>query len=166
MSPRLFAPLAILVVLLVGWSAWPQIHSYLVDNNLGTAQTTDGYGQATVGFSDVSVVAQVPTTAELQAQGLAGRTHLSDREGMLWLYDQAGFPTFWMKGMVMSIDIIWLDQGQVVDVTPNMPFPTSTNADLPIYRPRVPASGVLEVAAGFAATHGIKTGDPAAIDTK
>lgn len=156
----------LLVVLVVAVSAWPDARTFLWQEHLGMTNSATSYGQAKVKFSEVTVAAQVPLSADLQAKGLGGRTGLGQGEGMVWIYDQAGEYRFWMKDMLIALDFVWIDRGQIVDLTANVPPPTADESSiaLPTYQPRVPASAVLEVKAGFIADHGLSIGDPVEID--
>jgi uncharacterized membrane protein (UPF0127 family) len=71
-------------------------------------------------------------------------------------------PGFWMPDMNFNLDFIWIDQNQVVGITPNVPKPSSPDAatsTLPIYYPPSPVNWVVEVNAGWAEANKIKTGD-------
>jgi uncharacterized membrane protein (UPF0127 family) len=154
-------------ILLLAMGARDDIRRALQATSPSRTQTIGSYGRATVSFSDATVTALIPTSDALQAKGLAGRTHLTDREGMLWLYPQSGFPAFWMKDMLIPIDILWINGQTVVDIAPSVPPPaTDGTADLPIYRPDHAADAVLEVAAGFAHQYDIVAGDRAIIDRR
>ena len=102
--------------------------------------------------------------AESQAQqrlGLGGRRRLKPDEGMLFLYADKSRRTFWMKGMLISIDILWLDNDRIVHIEHRVPPPApGTPLDaLRIYGPVVSANGVLEIVAGRAAQLGLRVGD-------
>lgn len=146
------------------WSAWPDINHWLVNNNFANTKAQGQYGRASVKFSEVVVDSSVPLTASLKRQGLAGRTGLGSHEGMLFVFDSADRYAFWMNGMLIPLDIIWINHNQVVDISVNIPPPSFGQKDLPIYRPNLPASAALEVAAGFSASHNIKIGDEVRID--
>ena len=119
-----------------------------------------GPGHVTLRLGDAVVRAEVARTEETRQTGLGGRTSLAEGEGMLFVFDAAAEYSFWMKGMMMPIDIIWLRAGAVVDVAADVwPDPA-----LPTYRPRLPAEMVLEVPAGFAVQHGIRPGMAAGLD--
>ena len=51
----------------------------------------------------------IANTAELRAQGLSNRPRLSDKEGMLFEYQQPDPACFWMKDMRFNLDILWFD---------------------------------------------------------
>jgi hypothetical protein len=90
-------------------------------------------------------------------RGLSGRDSLDDGRGMVFLFPSADTYSFWMKGMRFAIDIIWMRGEQVVAITENAPPPDG--ADFMTYVPPSPVDRVLEVPAGYAAAHGIGSGD-------
>lgn len=123
-----------------------------------------GYAQAEVVFSDDHLRVRIPSTAKLQEKGLAGVDYLSDDEGMLWIYAPPERAVFWMKGMLIPLDFVWINSGHIVDLTENVQPPISAvSTDLPIIDPGVPVDGVLEVAAGYVQRHTLKVGDAAGI---
>jgi uncharacterized protein len=96
------------------------------------------------------------TEAEKE-RGLGYRDRLDENHGMLFPYDHAEKFSFWMKGMSFPIDIIWIRDQKIVDISKNVPVATSSV--LPIYSPREPVNQVLEVAAGTSERNGIQIGD-------
>lgn len=95
-------------------------------------------------------------TEQKRTQGLSGRVQLP-QDGMVFVFAQSGYHSFWMKEMLFDLDFIWIDDGKVVDITRNVPKP-ATEA-LPIYQPKVPASMMWEAVAGFADQQSIEIGD-------
>ena len=76
---------------------------------------------------------------------------------MLFLFDEARRPSFWMKNMMFSLDLLYLNEtGTVVHVEADVP-PCAADP-CPTYPSSEPAIAVLEVKAGMAATHGIEKG--------
>ncbi len=117
---------------------------------------------ATVVVGDsVTVRADVVATPAERAQGLSGRSGLREDEGMLFLFEVPARHQFWMQDMTFPIDIIWIRQGEIVDMAMDVP-PPGPDGSLPVYTPREAADAVLEVRAGFAATHGLRAGIPVA----
>ena len=106
-----------------------------------------------------SVTAEVADDVPSRQRGLSGRDRLAPDAGMLFL-EPNDSPQFWMKGMRFPIDIVWIRNGRVVDVTADVPPPAGDNAPLPTYSPERPANRVLEVNAGWAEDHGVERGDP------
>lgn len=107
-----------------------------------------------VGSSDLRVT--VVRTAQEKKQGLSGRGSLDDDEGMLFVFDEAGYPKFWMKGMKFSIDIIWIGSDRrIVDLTEGFSPRTFPQT----FTPKVAAQYVLEVNEGWVQRRGLKIGD-------
>jgi len=104
---------------------------------------------------------ELAQTASARARGLGGREFLPKNYGMLFVFDKEGERTFWMKGMLIPIDIIWINKDrQVVHVEENVPPPepeTPIN-QLKTYHSEQPALFVLEVQANYAREIGIVTG--------
>ena len=87
-----------------------------------------------------------------------GRASLESDEGMLFIFPGETSPGFWMQGMLISLDLIWIDSRlNVVGVTANVP-PHSGSGSPPTYHPPQPVLYVLEVAAGITEELGIVPG--------
>ena len=113
---------------------------------------------ATVGeFGGVSLRIDVASTSEAQTRGLSGRTRIPGDYGMFFVFQKDGMHGFWMKDMLVPIDIFWLDdKGQVISIAEEVATSSYPN----VFYPSAPARYVLETAAGFARTHSIATGTP------
>jgi uncharacterized membrane protein (UPF0127 family) len=106
------------------------------------------------------VTADVADDDAERARGLGGRKRLGRDAGMYFVLTNAA-PTFWMKGMLIPLDMIWIKDGRVVDVSARVPKPRpgTSEANLPIYSPSAPADRVLEVNSGWAHRNGVEPGD-------
>jgi uncharacterized membrane protein (UPF0127 family) len=62
-----------------------------------------------------------------------------------------------MKGMRIPLDIIWIDDTTIVDVSENVPV--ATDGAYPSYLPTKPVNKVLEVNAGVVRKLGISIDD-------
>lgn len=118
-------------------------------------------GAADIVVGDTTVRVEIASSIPTQKTGLSGRASLPDGTGMLFVFSRAARHAIWMKDMRFAIDIIWIRNGVVVDIAPNVPAPTQPEQveGLRIYQPRLEADRVLEVPAGFSAEHGLKIGD-------
>lgn len=86
-------------------------------------------------------------TPQAREKGLSGRTSLEPNHGMLFVFPEKGYHEFWMKDMLISIDILWLnDDGIVLGSLENVSPNTYPNT----YKPPFPVRYVLELAAGEA----------------
>ena len=113
------------------------------------------HGKVVIGNAEIKV--EIADTPEEMQKGLSNRDNLGGNKGMLFVFSEPGQPVFWMKDMRFSIDIIWIQGDEIVDIAPNLPV--VAGEFLSTYTPREPANYVLEVNAGFAKEHGIKAGD-------
>jgi uncharacterized protein len=115
------------------------------------------HGSFLVGDKNFEV--EIASTIISRVRGLSNRDRLKDNQGMLFIFPQPAMQTFWMKDMRFSIDMVWIRDGKVVDVTRGAPQPPAGVADwnLPRFSPSSPVDMVLEVSAGQAEE--IKIGD-------
>jgi hypothetical protein len=130
------------------------------DDTAGTREP----GLALVSIGALKVQAEVPE-GDAFYRGLGSYESLPDDRGMLFVFQQSGEYGFWMKDMLISIDIIWISaENQVVHVETAQPEPGVPDDQLTVYRPSAPAVYVLEVRAGLAAEKGLQVGDEAQIE--
>jgi uncharacterized membrane protein (UPF0127 family) len=98
----------------------------------------------------------VSDTEKLRENGLSGFKGLSDKELMLFVFDYDDVVGFWMKDMLFSLDIIWIDSAmKVISIEKNVTPETFPK----IFYPTKPARYVLELAAGMTDRLGTKIGD-------
>lgn len=100
---------------------------------------------------------ELAVTQQEVADGLMYRPSLPENRGMLFLFGNDRYPSFWMKNTLISLDLIFLDRtGRVVDVIAGVP-PCAADP-CPTYSPEKLSRAVLEIAAGAASAHGIEVG--------
>jgi hypothetical protein len=141
------------VLLLTLWLlAWLVAHA--------AARSPRSVSRARVLLGGQTFVVDVVDTPALQSRGLGGRARLGPGEGMLFVYPDKGRRTFWMRGMLIAIDIIWLDNNRIIHIERRVPPPApgTSPEQLPTYVSPEPANGVLEIAAGRATELGIRVG--------
>jgi uncharacterized membrane protein (UPF0127 family) len=103
----------------------------------------------------VEVALEVADTPETRTRGLMYRTTLPDGSGMLFVFDEESNHEFWMKNTLIPLDMIFIAaDGAIVGVAADT-IPLSTAGVGVGRRSRF----VLEVPGGWAARHGVKTGD-------
>ena len=90
--------------------------------NLGGESGNEG---GSVGMLDEGVVridgvrfdVLVARTNAERRQGLGGRASLEDRQGMLFVFDDIGKQSIWMKEMKFPIDIVWISENlRIVEI--------------------------------------------------
>lgn len=103
-----------------------------------------------VSFPQHSIVikAEVAENSYQLAKGLMFRESLNENNGMLFIFNNEGNRTFWMKNTKIPLDLIFISKNKkIVDIKENF-LPCSKNS-CPSYTSTQPAKYVLEVNAGF-----------------
>jgi len=102
-----------------------------------------------------SVRLEVVSTPAAMERGLMYRTSLPDDSGMLFVFPEDEDHSFWMKNTLIPLDMLFIARdGRIVGIHPNA-VPLST-AQISV---GTPSAFVLEVNGGWAARHGVRTGD-------
>lgn len=114
---------------------------------------------------NVTIKVDVADTIGKQRQGLSGREKLPVDQGMYFPMGKAAQHSFWMKDMNFPLDIIWIRQGRIVDISENIPYPVGDQQPVTA-RPQTPADAVLEVNADFTEKYGIKIGNKVEVLTR
>ncbi|QIB50480.1 DUF192 domain-containing protein [Pseudomonas sp. OIL-1] len=90
-------------------------------------------------------------------QGLMGRASLAPHEGMLFDFPPDTTPAIWMRNMLISLDLLFVDdQSKLMKVFADVPPCEDTPCE--IYRVERPVRFVIEVAAGTAARLELESG--------
>ncbi len=106
---------------------------------------------------------EVVTTQAEQEQGLSGRETVPENYGMLFVFPQEERTGFWMKDMLVPIDIIWLsDTGTILGIEDSVSPDTYPEA----FYPPQPAKYVLETKAGEARRRGWSVGTQIALPVR
>lgn len=104
---------------------------------------------------DAVVNVEIADTDEERTQGLGGRAGLAEDRGML--FTKAG--CFWMKDVMMPLDVVFMEKdGTVVDFK-SMEVEPVPSQPARLYSSSAPADMALELAGGWAASHGLQPGD-------
>src|SRR2546426_5637244 len=102
----------------------------------------------------VEVALEVAATPAERERGLMYRSSLAEGRGMLFVFDQDGNHTFWMRNTLIPLDMLFIARdGMVVGIHANA-TPLST-ASISVGKP---SRYVLEVPGGWTARHGIAAG--------
>jgi len=98
---------------------------------------------------------EVVATPSAREQGLSGRTELAPDYGMLFVFPEDGDYAFWMKDMLVPIDIIWVtEMGTIAGIEHSVSPDTYPTA----FHPPYPVRYVLETRAGVAQEKGWSVG--------
>ena len=102
----------------------------------------------------VKIQPEVADTPEKRAQGLMFRKELSPGEGMLFLFPSETQGSFWMRNTLISLDLIFIKSGRIVDMIEEA-TPNATT----LLTPTVTYTSVLEVPGGYVKLHGLEMGN-------
>ncbi len=89
-----------------------------------------------------------------RSKGLMFRQKLEPDEGMLFLFSHETNNSFWMKNTPISLDIIFILYGKIVDISERaIPYSESFIISRSFF------TEVLEVSGGYVVEHGVHIGD-------
>jgi len=132
-------------------------------NNAANGFDVFGPGQllpitAEADLAGTTIQLEVAESRRQQALGLMYRTELADNRGMLFPFEFPRRASFWMKNVPISLDMIFLLDGQVQAIAENVP---PCEADpCPTYGPgSLLVDQVIELRGGRAAEIGLQPGD-------
>jgi len=93
------------------------------------------------------ILAEVANTPAKRASGLMFRDRLAPDRGMLFVFEEAGAWSFWMKNTMIALDILWLGADKrIVYIEENVPG--CRQDPCPQYKSNKQALYVLELPAG------------------
>ncbi len=108
-------------------------------------------------FKNTCIQTEVMESQVDRQQGLMHRASLAADRGMLFVFDNEDKYSFWMKGMLIPLDIIWISKDKQVAHIVEDTQPCSDNCLNLV--PHQDAMYVLEVNAGFVRRHNIELGE-------
>lgn len=110
--------------------------------------------QVTIG--GYTFVVTLAKTADEHERGLSGKKSMSQNEGMLFVFENNGLYSFWMKDMLFPLDIIWIDENnKIVHVEENLLPQTYPKS----FISKELAKYVLELNGGIVRKKNMKVGD-------
>ena len=97
---------------------------------------------------------EVAKTPQERAKGLMWRKNLGKDEGMLFIFEQEEYHSFWMKNTYIPLSIAFIDRdGNIVDIKEMKPLSSKSHS------PPKPILYALEMPKGWFTKNGIKKGD-------
>ena len=93
------------------------------------------------------ILAELADTPQKRARGLMFRDRLANDTGMLFVFEEAGQWSFWMKNTTVALDILWIGPDKrIVYIEENVP--TCRQDPCPEYQSNADALYALELPAG------------------
>lgn len=144
------APLILLLVLLIMevWLAKPLFAEKApVDTRCMRAEDVPLETRC-IRIDEQTFTVEIPETPDQYRRGLQFREHLAPSHGMMFVFPKPRHLTFWMKDCKMALDLLFFQQGRLVDYVDSAPPCQEATANCPLYTSRVPADTVVELKAG------------------
>ncbi len=142
-------------------------NSGLPDNETSNQSQCPDFTPHQITLGDQRLAIGLASTPAQQAQGLSGCPLVPDRQGLLFPFNPPRQTSFWMKDMLIPIDIIWIKDNVITGIEHRVNPPPSLDTDdsqLTKYPSPGPVTAVLELAAGQARELGLTPGVPVKID--
>lgn len=131
---------------------WAAVAALMGAACAGPAPTPEESPEGSISFltaGEVVLSLQVTRIADEpagRARGLMGVAEVSEEEAMVFLFDPPQRSGFWMKDVLVPLDIAWWDeQMRIVEVTT---MPLCERDPCPIHEPGAEYTGAVETAAG------------------
>ena len=107
-----------------------------------------------VKIRDNYFLAERAFNSQKREKGLGGRKKNFSWNAMIFEFQEKNKFSFWMKGMLFDLDILWISDGKIVAISKNIPSDFSQNIT-----PDILVDKVLEIKAGACDREGIELGD-------
>ena len=125
--------------------------------NLNAATVKFEKSTVTIGKTKLSV--EVAKTVEQQQQGLMHRTKLGQNEGMIFVFDNEDYRSFWMKNTLIDLSIGYFNKNRELVEVIDMKATTMLDLNPPSYPTQKKAQFAIEVNEGWFTKNKIKLGD-------
>ncbi len=111
-------------------------------------------------FKDANCISvEIRDSDEERALGLMFRETMTDREGMLFIFDSDVSYPFWMKNMKIPIDIIFIDKyKKIISISANAIPCDKPDDQCELYYPLAEYRYVVETVSGFSEKHKLESG--------
>lgn len=105
-------------------------------------------------IKEKEILVEVAKTPAERAVGLMNRKHLGKDEGMLFIFEDEAYHSFWMKDTLIPLSIAFITrEGRIVKITDMSPLTLKTHP------PPQPILYALEMNQGWFSRNGIRAGD-------
>lgn len=124
--------------------------------NLPSSDERADMSKRDVSINDHVLSAWIADTVALQERGLSGVKQLTDGQAMLFVFPRASTYGFWMKDMLIPIDMAWFDADHKLIYMEKNADPSTYPK---VFSPSASALYVLETKAGELSLISAKIGD-------
>lgn len=135
------------ILLIVALVCIALAYNFIYENTIEKTQTSQPIAKL---HNGEVVQLRLAITPEEQRKGLSKIEGIPQNEGMLFILEEESVPNFWMKDTLFPLDILWIKDNKIVDISENLqPQGETPTGELPLYSPDTKVDMVLEVNAGF-----------------
>lgn len=121
-----------------------------------TATGQINFKEKIISIGNAKLSVAIADESSKQTKGLSEVNKMADDQGMLFIFPQPIIPAFWMKDMLFSLDIIWIDvSGTIIRIEKNVSPDTFPKT----FSPSSPVKYVLEVNSGWSDRNNVQTGN-------
>lgn len=111
-----------------------------------------------VSIKGIEFETRLAITEQERANGLMNVEDLPEDEGMLFVYNEPGYKSFWMKNTLIPLDMIFIDENnRIVDIFCNAE-PCTTEVCKKYHSVKL-TKYVLEINGGLSENYGFRMGD-------
>lgn len=124
------------------------------------AYQTWHWPKAQIKINDKIITVLVADTSRHWHEGWSNKKDMGRYGGMLFIFNDYGRHPMVMRDMQFPLDMVWLSDGMVVDMAPNIPLePGKPDNLLNLYLSSHSSNRVIELPSGTIAQTGLKIGD-------
>lgn len=105
----------------------------------------------------ITIKVEIADDNQERDDGLMFREALGKNSGMLFVFEDEDYRSFWMKNTLIPLDILFInDDLEIVDIKNAVPCKEDPCA---LYKSSAPARYALEINSNFTIENGVNTGD-------
>lgn len=108
-----------------------------------------------LGNEKINIDIEIADTEYKRQLGLMNRKSMEEKQGMLFIFNEERFQSFWMLNTLISLDIMFVNNEKKIVTIHKNTTPLSQQS----YPSTEPAIFVVEVIAGFSDKYSIQVGD-------
>ena len=118
------------------------------------------FKKGTIVINTTTIKAEFAITEAEQQHGLMNRTEIPDNFGMLFIFDDEDYRSFWMKNTFIDLSIAYIDSNKkILEIIDMEASKSALDANPKTYPSGNKAKYALEVKQGWFAKNKIKVGD-------
>lgn len=125
----------------------------------GTEKAKVEFPKKKIAINKVILNVEVAETYEQQGHGLMYREKLPENYGMIFVFQDNTYRSFWMKNTYIDLSIGFFDESRKLFQILEMKASSVMQKDFPNYNSSAPAKYALEVPKGWFSKNKVKVGD-------